>query len=114
MSLYTGRTMHDGSAKTRRGCLPSSVRQGVSAAAPRVRRPGLEAVRRLHASRRLGTFASEPTVCRSSDTPGNRSAEPGRGTDRCEPESFDAAVGPGTCVRNGGVTFDKFAERLNP
>jgi plastocyanin len=34
--------------------------------------------------------------------------------DRCEPESFDAAVGPGTCVRNGGVTFDKFARRLNP
>ena len=34
--------------------------------------------------------------------------------DRCEPESFDAAVEPGTCVRNGGVTFDKFARRLNP
>jgi hypothetical protein len=34
--------------------------------------------------------------------------------DRCEPESFDAVVGPGTCVRNGGVAFDKFAVRLNP
>ena len=34
--------------------------------------------------------------------------------DRCEPESFDAVVGPGTCVRNGGVTFDKFARRVNP
>jgi plastocyanin len=34
--------------------------------------------------------------------------------DRCEPESFDAAVEPGTCVRDGGVTFDKFARRLNP
>jgi hypothetical protein len=34
--------------------------------------------------------------------------------DRCEPESFDAAIEPGTCVRNGGVTFDKFAKRLNP
>jgi hypothetical protein len=34
--------------------------------------------------------------------------------DRCEQESFDAAVEPGTCVRNGGVTFDKFARRLNP
>jgi plastocyanin len=34
--------------------------------------------------------------------------------DRCEPDSFDAAVEPGTCVRNGGVTFDKFARRLNP
>ena len=27
--------------------------------------------------------------------------------DRCEPDSFDAAVEPGTCVRNGGV-------KLNP
>jgi hypothetical protein len=34
--------------------------------------------------------------------------------DRCEPESFDAAVEPGTCVRHGGVTFDKFLARLNP
>ena len=34
--------------------------------------------------------------------------------DRCEPESFDAAIEPGACIRNGGVTFDKFARRLNP
>jgi hypothetical protein len=34
--------------------------------------------------------------------------------DRCEPESFDDAVEPGTCVRNGGVTFDKFVRQLNP
>ena len=34
--------------------------------------------------------------------------------DRCEPDSFDAAIEPGTCVRNGGVTFEMFAKRLNP
>ena len=34
--------------------------------------------------------------------------------DRCEQASFDAAVEPGTCVRNGGVTFDTFVKRLNP
>ncbi len=34
--------------------------------------------------------------------------------DRCEPDSFDAAIGPGTCVRNGGVKFDVFVKRLNP
>ena len=34
--------------------------------------------------------------------------------DRCEPDSFDAAVEPGTCIRNGGVTFEKFERRLNP
>lgn len=34
--------------------------------------------------------------------------------DRCEPDSFNAAIEPGTCVRNGGVTFDNFVRRLNP
>jgi plastocyanin len=34
--------------------------------------------------------------------------------DRCEADSFNAVIGEGTCVRNGGVTFDNFARRLNP
>jgi plastocyanin len=28
--------------------------------------------------------------------------------DRCDPATFDAAIGPGTCVRDGGTTFDEF------
>jgi hypothetical protein len=32
--------------------------------------------------------------------------------DACDPETFDAAVGPGTCVRNGGVRFENFLELL--
>lgn len=32
--------------------------------------------------------------------------------DACDPETFDAAVGPGTCLRNGGLTFQKFIEEL--
>ena len=34
--------------------------------------------------------------------------------DRCDMETFDAAIEPGTCVRSGGVTFDAFVKRLNP
>ncbi len=34
--------------------------------------------------------------------------------DRCDPDSFNAAIGAGTCVRNGGVTFENFVRRLNP
>ena len=34
--------------------------------------------------------------------------------DRCEPVSFNLAVGPGTCVGNGTTTFPEFAEDLNP
>lgn len=32
--------------------------------------------------------------------------------DACDPESFDAALGVGSCVRNGGVTFERFLEEL--
>ena len=32
--------------------------------------------------------------------------------DACDPESFNAAVGPGTCVRTGGVHFDRFIQLL--
>ena len=32
--------------------------------------------------------------------------------DRCEPNSFNAAVGPGTCVGSGDITFAQFIQRL--
>lgn len=32
--------------------------------------------------------------------------------DACDPTTFDAVVGPGACVRNGGVTFDHFIALL--
>jgi plastocyanin len=32
--------------------------------------------------------------------------------DACDPQSFNAAVGPGTCIRNGGVRFAKFLQLL--
>jgi plastocyanin len=33
-------------------------------------------------------------------------------SDACDPESFNAALGPGTCTRSGGVSFDNFLEQL--
>ena len=32
--------------------------------------------------------------------------------DACDPTTFDAAIGPGTCVRDGGVRFDSFIAQL--
>ena len=32
--------------------------------------------------------------------------------DACDPDSFNAAIGPGTCVRSGGVKFDQFIAQL--
>jgi plastocyanin len=33
-------------------------------------------------------------------------------TDACDPTSFNAVLGPGTCTRNGGVRFTQFIELL--
>ena len=32
--------------------------------------------------------------------------------DDCEPVSFNAAIGPGACIGNGGTTFDEFNNEL--
>ena len=32
--------------------------------------------------------------------------------DACDPDTFNAALGPGTCVRSGGVRFENFLEQL--
>ena len=32
--------------------------------------------------------------------------------DACDPETFNEAIGPGTCVRSGGVRFELFIEQL--
>lgn len=33
--------------------------------------------------------------------------------DNCDGPTFNAAIGPGTCVRNGGMTFEAFFARLD-
>ena len=32
--------------------------------------------------------------------------------DACDPDSFNAVIGPGACVRSGGVKFDQFIAQL--
>lgn len=32
--------------------------------------------------------------------------------DACDPDTFNAALGPGTCTRNGGIQFDNFIDLL--
>src|SRR3954447_1480973 len=32
--------------------------------------------------------------------------------DACDPDSFNAAIGAGTCVRSGGMKFDQFVAQL--
>jgi hypothetical protein len=32
--------------------------------------------------------------------------------DDCDPATFNAAIGPGTCIRDGGTTFSEFVAQL--
>jgi hypothetical protein len=32
--------------------------------------------------------------------------------DDCDPATFNAAIGPGTCVKDGGTTFSEFIAQL--
>ena len=61
-----------------------------------------------------GPTISHPDAAEALDAP--VLAEVGRSIlmlDQCDPESFNAAIGPGTCVdRNGGLTFDTFIQQL--
>ena len=45
----------------------------------------------------------------ASAGPGSRKVQM---LDNCDGPTFNAVVGPGTCNRNGGLTFDKFVARL--
>jgi plastocyanin len=65
--------------------------------------------------RRLGTLAGLATMLAlvlatgSSATSGSRQVEI---LDDCEPVSFNLAVGPGTCLKNGTTTFQTFVGLL--
>ena len=69
---------------------------------------------------------SSPDAYASPTSGGTLTAEPaGAGTfastsrdvrvnmlDACDPDTFNAVLGPGTCIRSGGVKFDDFISQL--
>jgi hypothetical protein len=70
----------------------------------------------IHLRRTIGVTAL--AILALSLAPGTASAGEGRNIgilDRCDPDSFNAVLGDGACIlRNGGVAFDTFLERVNP
>jgi hypothetical protein len=62
-----------------------------------------------------------PAATPDAGTPNTGTATPaGRGRqdvrvniqDACDPDTFNAALGPGSCVRGGGMQFDQFIAQL--
>ena len=57
----------------------------------------------------LVAAAALATVAIASGASGSRNVQV---LDACDAASFNAVIGPGTCVKQGGVTFSQFIEQL--
>ncbi len=58
-------------------------------------------------------FAFIPIVAACSDSSGPVETTHVSMQDQCDPATFNAALGAGTCARQGNVTFDAFNAQLN-
>jgi plastocyanin len=71
--------------------------------------------RRIHLKRRLATVAGLAALLVLVPAVGASAASTTRQVqvlDDCEPASFNAAIGPGTCVKDGTTTFQAFIAQL--
>jgi plastocyanin len=71
--------------------------------------------RTVHLKRRLATVAGLGVLLLLVPAAGASAASPTRQVqvlDDCDPATFNAAIGPGTCVKDGGTTFSEFIAQL--
>ena len=70
---------------------------------------------RIHLKRRLATVAGIVALLVLVPAAGSSAASATRQVqvlDDCDPASFNAAIGPGTCIKDGGTTFSEFIAQL--
>jgi plastocyanin len=70
---------------------------------------------RPHRTRRLATMAGLAALLLLVPAAGGSAASATRQVqvlDDCDPATFNAAIGPGTCVKDGGTTFQAFIGQL--
>jgi hypothetical protein len=71
--------------------------------------------RSMHRKRRLATVAALAALLLLVSAAGTSAASATRQVqmlDDCDPATFNAAIGPGTCVKDGGTTFSEFIAQL--
>jgi hypothetical protein len=71
--------------------------------------------RRVQLKRRLATVAGLAALLRLVPTVGASAASTSRQVqmlDDCDPATFNAAIGPGTCTKDGTTTFQAFIGQL--
>jgi hypothetical protein len=69
----------------------------------------------IHLKRRLATVAGLVALLVLVPMVGASAASTTRQVqvlDDCDPATFNAAIGPGTCVKDGGTTFQEFIAQL--
>jgi plastocyanin len=70
---------------------------------------------RPHRTRRLATMAGLVALLLLVPTAGSSAASTTRQVqilDDCDPATFNAAIGPGTCIKDGTTTFSEFIAQL--
>jgi plastocyanin len=71
--------------------------------------------RRVHRKRRLATVAGIAALLVLVPAAASSAASATRQVqvlDDCDPATFNAAIGPGTCVKDGATTFSEFIAQL--
>jgi plastocyanin len=71
--------------------------------------------RRVHRRRRLVTVAGLAALLLLVPAAGSSAASTTRQVqvlDDCDPATFNAAIGPGTCIKDGTTTFSEFIAQL--
>jgi plastocyanin len=72
--------------------------------------------RSMHRKRRLATVAALAALLVLVPTAGASATSATRQVqvlDDCDPATFNAAIGPGTCVKDGATTFSEFIAQLS-
>jgi hypothetical protein len=69
----------------------------------------------IHLKRRLATVAGLAALLLLVPAAGSSATSTTRQVqvlDDCDPATFNAAIGPGTCIKDGGTTFSEFIAQL--
>jgi plastocyanin len=68
--------------------------------------------RRVQLQRRLATLAALLVLVPAVGASAASTTRQVQMLDDCEPASFNATIGPGTCIKDGGTTFSEFIAQL--
>src|SRR2546426_5042024 len=91
----------------------TNLAPGPKSSEDRGRRPSIEIRRMYRALSTFGIILATPVFVACSDSVAPKANATLTIQDQCDPASFNAALGAGTCTKQGIVTFSQFNTELN-